>query len=614
MLGCSRYYLYVASDGLRYYMGYSHDPSLDFRILSSQGYHQLFLLTKGLVIGKALPLLERIAKAGEREGSAFIESSLDKLLATKEKSLRASARTLGLSTDIVEVQEVKDWGNRHIPQPPEIEAVEDLLRGRILFYPEITRLLTSRNFKTKGDIEDILQVLCLEGKCTRLPGIKVLGRGKLICSRCQQEDGIVAIECAACGERCYHCETCLSMGEARSCQSLYAIPGNWGSNRLPEKQVVPEMYVTLSQAQEDASCALRQFVLQPEQREKLVWAACGAGKTEVTFRAIAEALSRSQKVLFAIPRKDIVEEVFVRLRRAFPRFSVACLHGTSKNRFSEADIVVATTHQVMRFYSSFGLIILDEVDAYPFSASPMLQAGILRARAKGGKIIYMTATPSEEMLARQKKGDLACIWIPARHHGYPLPEPRLLAEKKLSLMRGGTTIPESIIDIIHETLEGDLAQLFIFVPSIETGQRVSETLRQVLRLPPFNDFDGSWVEFCHSRDEDREGKLTRFRRGKYPILVTTTICERGLTLHKVNVLVLFADSHRIFDVSALIQMAGRSGRSREYPMGKVWYAGTRCSVEMKKACERIKTMNLQAWNMGYLLPGSNFYLERRGGY
>ena len=182
----------------------------------------------------------------------------------------------------------------------------------------------------------------------------------MTCSRCGQDDGVVPIECATCGGQCYHCENCLSMGESRFCQGLYAVPGKWGSSRLPEKQVTPKMYVRLSRAQEDASCALRQFVLQP--RRGLVWAACGAGKTEVTFRAIGEALSRSQKVLFAIPRKDAVEEVVLRIRRAFPKFPVACLHGTSKNRFDDAAIVVATTHQVMRFFECFGLIILDEVD------------------------------------------------------------------------------------------------------------------------------------------------------------------------------------------------------------------------------------------------------------
>jgi competence protein ComFA len=196
-----------------------------------------------------------------------------------------------------------------------------------------------------------------------------------------------------------------------------------------------------------------------------------------------------------------------------------------------------------------------------------------------------------------------CVWIPARYHGHPLPEPKIILEKRLPLLEIGNTIPESIIEIMHETLEGDLAQLLVFVPSIERGLKVSEALQRMLRFPPFNNFDGSWVRFCHSRDENREQTLMAFRKGRFPILVTTTVCERGLTLPKVNVLVLFADRERIFDASALVQMAGRSGRTVEYPTGKVWFAASKFSREMRTACERIKRMNFQASEMGYLHVG-----------
>ena len=610
MPGCYKYSIYVAANNGHYITGYTHDPSLDASFLLKQGYDNFYLLTIPLVAGQAIPLFERLSKDGEFKG-AFLEGTIKQLLEKTTKVLKSAGWHLGIPSEIFLIKGIDLKTPRPLPVAEQLETLLEALQGRILFLPEIEGLLAVRKLDRGFEIEEALQLLCLENKCRRMPGIKAAGRRKFVCSRCGQSEGVVAIGCASCGDTCYHCEICLSMGEARFCQTLYAISGNCESNRLPIKQVTPEMSVTLSPAQKDASNALRQFILQSGQKEKLVWAACGAGKTEVTFRAIAEVLSRSQKVLFATPRKDIVEELVVRLGQAFPEFPVACLHGTSREKFSEAAIVVSTTHQVLRFYHNFGLIILDEVDAYPFNISPMLQAGVLRAKAKDGKMIYMTATPSEEMLVRQKKGKLSCVWIPARYHGYPLPQPRILVEKHLPFLEVGNRIPESIIQIIHETLEGDLAQLFIFVPSIEGGKRVAQALQRALRLPPFNDFQGSWVQFSHSRDEDRERKLSAFRKGEFPILVTTTICERGLTLQKVNVLVLFADSDRIFNASALVQMAGRSGRTKEYPLGKVWFAGSRCSREMKLAVERIKKINLQAWNMGYLRPDAGRYLERR---
>ena len=594
-------------------MGCTHDFSLDAAFLSAHGYYIFYLLTKPLIAGKAIPLFERISKEGEFRG-IFLEGPFTQILERKKKKLKAAARYLGLPLEAIAVNRVERLTFRTFPGEAETEAMEEALRGRILFVSEIKRLLLRQRLSFAAETEDILQVLCLERKCIRQPGIKEVGRRKFACCRCGQAKEVVQIACASCGETCYHCETCLSMGESRFCQVIYAIPGNSECNRLPQKRIVPKMFVTLSPAQEDGANALRQFILQPEQKEKLVWAACGAGKTEVTFLAIAEALSSNKRVLFAIPRKDAVQEIVVRIRRAFPQIPVACLHGTSKEKFAKASIVVATTHQVIRFYSAFDLIILDEIDAYPYSISPMLEANIVRAKTRGGKIIYMSATPSATMIARYKRKELPCVWIPARHHGFPLPEPKIVLERHLPLMELGNTIPESIIQIIHETLEGDCAQLLVFVPSVEGGQRVCEALQRALRLPPFNNFDGDWVQFCHSRDGQREKKLAAFRKGRFPILVTTTICERGLTLRKVNVLVLFADRERIFDTAALIQMAGRSGRTMEYPVGKVWYLASRRSKAMVTAFDRIRQMNFQAGEMGYLYaatPSDNVVTKMR---
>jgi len=613
MAGCAKYTLYMAFNNEKYFIGYTHDPSLDATFLSGNGYHSFYLLSMPMSAGKAIPLYKRISPHGIFK-EAPLKGTITEVLKRKRKELRSAARYLGIPAEAVSITGPVELEFKQCPGEGQKRAVEEAIRGRILFPEEIERLLFRAKLRLTAETEDILQLLCLENKCIRLPGIKEVGRKKYLCCRCGQNERIVPVACASCGDTCFHCETCLSMGESRFCQVIYAVPGNADSCRLPIKDIKPKMFVTLSPAQENASNALRQFVLQPEQKERLVWAACGAGKTEVTFRAIAEALSRNQKVLFAIPRKDTVQEIVVRIRRAFPQVPVACLHGTSKEKYSEACVVVATTHQVIRFYSAFDLVILDEIDAYPYSVSPMLESCILRAKTRNGKIIFMSATPSAEMIARYRRKELACVWIPARHHGYSLPEPKIVVDRRLPLLDLGNTIPESIIEIIHETLEGDGAQLFVFVPTIESGFKVYESLERVLRLPPFNNFTGNWVQFCHSRDENREKKLAAFRKGLFPILVTTTVCERGLTLPRVNVLVLFADRERIFDASALIQMAGRSGRTVEYPTGRVWFAGSKCTREMKTACDRIKMLNLQAREMGYLDNERAYDLKRKGGF
>jgi competence protein ComFA len=52
--------------------------------------------------------------------------------------------------------------------------------------------------------------------------------------------------------------------------------------------------------------------------DTLVYAVCGAGKTELSFGVIEQALRRGHQVGFALPRRDVVIELFWRLKEAFP--------------------------------------------------------------------------------------------------------------------------------------------------------------------------------------------------------------------------------------------------------------------------------------------------------
>jgi competence protein ComFA len=149
-------------------------------------------------------------------------------------------------------------------------------------------------------------------------------------------------------------------------------------------------------------------------------------------------------------------------------------------------------------------------------------------------------------------------------------------------------------------MEGDLAQVIIFVPTINLSDKVAEEIQKALLLPPFNNFEGDWVNFSHSKDPERDKKVKDFAEGKFPVFVTTTIMERGITLPRINIIVLFADADRIFDKETLVQMAGRSGRLEQYPVGRVWYIAEKTTAAMNEAVHWIQDMNNHAEKMGCL--------------
>ncbi len=75
---------------------------------------------------------------------------------------------------------------------------------------------------------------------------------------------------------------------------------------------------TLSDGQKRASSQVVEAIHHSE--SLLVWAVCGAGKTEVLFAGINTALLAGKRVCLATPRTDVVLELAPRLKKVFPEF------------------------------------------------------------------------------------------------------------------------------------------------------------------------------------------------------------------------------------------------------------------------------------------------------
>src|SRR5680860_900206 len=77
------------------------------------------------------------------------------------------------------------------------------------------------------------------------------------------------------------------------------------------------------------------------------------------------------------------------------------------------------------------------------------------------------------------------------------------------------------------------------------------------------------------------------------------ILECGITLPGIQVVVLGAD-HPVFDERALVQMAGRVGRTRESPEGRVVFISKQRTPDMKTAVLWIEEQNKLALELGLI--------------
>lgn len=496
------------------------------------------------------------------------------------------------------------------------------LEGRILLLREVKGALDRAGLVINAAVIDALQLACLMGLADFIPAISVGPVGMARCNRCGETHRIIETQCARCGNsHCLMCLECSSMGVSRMCEPLFIVKRQGDSQAGREKCSCKEdqmgtrpscelarfkLPFSLTGPQEAASLALDDFMRSGSLKESLVWAVCGAGKTEVAFRAISRAICAGGNVLYCVPRKDVVSELAPRIAEAFTSIQVAELHAGAHRDvrgISPVGITVATTHQAIRFYQAFDLVVLDEADAYPYAGSRMLHHAVQRAARPDGKIIYMTATPSAELQKRVISGEIFLVKIPARHHGHPVPVPEIIylnlpgdPDSRNDMAISKTMrIPGKVLETIEASLP---AKLFIFVPTIRLTEAIGPSLQNAISRSRLR--GKASVAWIHSGDESREEKIRRFKCGEINILVTTTIMERGITVPGVNVLVLYADYERIFDEGTLIQMAGRVGRTIEFPAGKVWFAAKAVSSAMRKAIHAISSMNEEARKLGHI--------------
>ena len=396
-------------------------------------------------------------------------------------------------------------------------------------------------------------------------------KGKLFCQRCNSsilEEWYLPIGA-------YYCRECLLMKRVRSDQDLYYFP----QEDFP-KQDVLKWRGQLTPFQEKVSEGLIRAVEKKE--PTLVHAVTGAGKTEMIYQVVAKVIDDGGAVCLASPRIDVCLELYNRLQNDFA-CDIALLHGESEPYF-RTPLVVATTHQLLKFHHAFDLLIVDEVDAFPYVDNTMLYYAVKNSVKEDGLRIFLTATSTDELDKKVRTGELKRLSLPRRFHGNPLiiPKPVWLSDFNRCLEKSQLS---SKLKAYIEKQRKTGYPLLIFASEIQKGEKLKEILQVY--------FPDEKIGFVSSVTEDRLEQVQAFRDGELTILISTTILERGVTFPCVDVFVVEAN-HRLFTKSSLIQIGGRVGRSMDRPTGELLFFHDGLNASIKKAIKEIKQMNKEA--------------------
>lgn len=307
----------------------------------------------------------------------------------------------------------------------------------------------------------------------------------------------------------------------------------------------------------------------------LLQAICGAGKTEIVLDVIQQFINDGKRVAFIVPRKDLVEDVYEKYTSYFQGYPIGCKTGTSNRIYTHEIISCFTTHQAHRMYDVFDLILFDEVDAFPYEGNKELEESVERLGRKNACFIFMSATST------MKNIDYT-IHMPIRFHGYPHPKVHIgpfctslemsvfyfLKKVEIFLRR------EKERQDVLPSEEESLPVILFFVQSRKKAADLAQFINQVFEAEHVSDAQHNGkeqydVRSYYSGIDLGELKNPRFLKESCSILCSTSILERGFTFPNTHVCVLEADA-KMMDEKTLVQMVGRSGRTKKYPFGCVY--------------------------------------------
>ena len=380
------------------------------------------------------------------------------------------------------------------------------------------------------------------------------------CNRCSNEDPRLF----GFDGKHYYCRKCIAFGRLDQTSRPISKAG-----KPKTIQTAPKLKFDLTPFQQKASNQALAALQQG--KDVFVYAAAGAGKTEMTLASICWYFAQGKKVGFAISRRQVVLEIAKRMKEYFPHLKVipVCQGHTAE---LDGDLIVCTMHQLYRYPQTFDLLIMDEVDAFPFAGNDVLQS-ITNQACKGQKMM-LSATPDEESLQAIENGSMEMVQLFRRPHGKPLCVPEI--------KKGSDWFNLARIVMKCRSFARKDQQVLVFVPRKKEAVLFGRLLRCLLKC-----------RGLHSGSENKDEIMEEFYSKTCQVLFCTTLLERGITVPSVQVLVYRAD-HPVFTTASLIQIFGRVGRTFQDPWGTGICYCQSVSAAMKNCCSQLRKMNESA--------------------
>lgn len=284
--------------------------------------------------------------------------------------------------------------------------------------------------------------------------------------------------------------------------------------------------------------------------DRLVCGDVGFGKTEIAVRAAFKAVSDNKQVALLCPTTILTYQHFLTFTERLKDLPVTIdyisrMKSPKQQRetlkrlaLGELDIIIGTHRVVSKdvIFKDLGLLIIDEEQKFGVGVKEKLKQ--LRINVD---TLTLTATPIPRTLQFSLMGarDLSVL--------------QTAPENRQPIM---TELHTFNADIIRKAINYEVrrgGQVFFVHNHKATLQKIKKYINEIV--------PDATIEFAHGSmtGTEMEGIMTKFIKGEFDILLSTSIVENGLDIPNANTIII-NNAHK-FGLSDLHQLRGRVGRS-----------------------------------------------------
>ena len=321
-----------------------------------------------------------------------------------------------------------------------------------------------------------------------------------------------------------------------------------GDSRI-EQEFADSFPYVLTPGQEQAIQDTLHDLDLPKPMDRVLVGDVGFGKTEVAMRAAMKVAVSGKQVMVLVPTTILADQHYKTFSKRMAGFPVnvrmLCRFQTPKEQKAVigelkngvCDIIIGT-HRLMSkdiAFHDLGLVIIDEEHRFGVK-----QKEKIRAKSAGVHSLLLSATPIPRTLNQSLSSlrDISLIDTPPR---------------------GRTPIKTVVTswnnDLAAAAINQELArggQIYYVYNSVQSMQSRYLFLKQLVPQ--------ARICMAHGQMDEKELEQTLwdFNKGKYDILLASTIIESGIDITNANTLIV--ENAQNFGLAQLYQLRGRIGR------------------------------------------------------